>query len=47
MVGKKVKFKGQSRILFINIGQSFHYLPNTYKERKEFYKERDKEWFKV
>ena len=44
---KKVKFEGQGRVLFISMGQAFHYLPNTYKEREELYKERDKEWFKV
>ena len=43
---KKVKYEGQGRVLFIGMGQAFHYLPD-FKERKELYAERDGEWFKV
>ena len=43
---KKVKYEGQGRVLFINMGQAFHYLPE-FKEREELYAERDGEWFKV
>ncbi len=43
---KKIKYEGEGRVLFINMGQAFHYLPD-FKERKELYAERDGEWFKV
>ena len=43
---KKVKYEGQGRVLFIDMGQAFHYLPD-FKEREELYAERDGEWFKV
>ena len=43
---KKVKYEGEGRVLFIDMGQTFHYLPD-FKERKELYTERDGEWFKV
>ena len=43
---KKIKYEGQGRVLFIDMGQAFHYLPD-FKERKELYAERDGEWFKV
>ena len=43
---KRVKYEGEGRVLFIDMGQAFHYLPD-FKERKELYAERDGEWFKV
>ena len=43
---KNVKYEGEGRVLFIDMGQTFHYLPD-FKERKELYAERDGEWFKV
>ena len=43
---KKIKYEGQGRVLFIDMGQAFHYLPD-FKEREELYAERDGEWFKV
>ena len=43
---KKIKYEGEGRVLFIDMGQAFHYLPD-FKERKELYAERDGEWFKV
>ena len=44
---KKNPKEGQGRVLFIDMAQSFHYLPNTYKDREALYAERNKEWFKV
>jgi len=43
---KKIKYEGEGRVLFINMGQVFHYLPD-FKEREKLYAERDGEWFKV
>ena len=42
----EIKYEGEGRVLFIDMGQAFHYLPD-FKERKELYAERDGEWFKV
>ena len=42
---KKVKGKGRS--LLIDLGSAFHYLPNTQKEREDFYEIRNGEWFRV
>jgi len=43
---KKIKYEGEGRVLFIDMGQTFHYLRSS-KERAELYAERDGEWFKV
>ena len=42
---KKVKGKGRS--LLIDLPQAFHYLPDTQKERADFYEIRNGEWFRV
>ena len=42
---KRVKGKGRS--LLIDLAQAFHYLPDTQKERADFYEIRNGEWFRV
>ena len=43
---QEIKYEGEGRVLFIDMGQAFHYLPD-FKEREKLYAERDGEWFKV
>ena len=43
---EEVKFEDQGRVLFVDLAQSFHYLPD-FEGRTELYAERDGEWFKV